>query len=79
MILFGMMLKKIHHKKIISHNNIFNEFKIYVSCKINDVVELKIYRNEHDLCELIPLFFVVDTLYVHVAGEKIYISLFVKI
>ena len=30
------------HENIISHKNKFNEFKIYVSCKINDDVEIKI-------------------------------------
>ena len=34
-------VKKILHENIISHKNKFNEFKIYVSCKINDDVEKK--------------------------------------
>ena len=29
------------HENIISHTNKFNEFKIYVSCKVNDDVEIK--------------------------------------
>ena len=34
-------VEKLLHENIISHNNKFNEFKIYVSCKINDDVEIK--------------------------------------
>ena len=33
-------VEKILHENIISHNNKFNEYKIYVSCKINDDVEI---------------------------------------
>ena len=33
-------VEKILHENNISHNNKFNEFKIYVSCKINDDVEI---------------------------------------
>ena len=37
-------VENILHENIISHNNKFNEFKIYVSCKINDDVETKVYK-----------------------------------
>ena len=63
-------VKKILHENIISHKNKFNEFKIYVSCKINDDVEIKVYKNESDLCVLLPTF-LEGTLYVHIAGEMI--------
>ena len=42
-------VEKILHENIISHNNKFNEFKTYVSCKINDDVELKVYKNNSDM------------------------------
>ena len=62
--------EKILHENIISHNNKFNEFKIYMSCKINDDVEIKVYKNESDLRVLLPTF-LEGTLYVHIAGELI--------
>ena len=42
-------VEKILHEKIISHNNKFDEFKIYVSCKINDDVEIKVYKSQSDM------------------------------
>ena len=39
---------KILHENIISHNNKFNEIKNYVSCKINDDVEIKVYKSQSD-------------------------------
>ena len=63
-------VEKILHENIISHNNKFNEFKIYVSFKINDDVEIKVYKNESDLRVLLPTF-LEGTLYVHKAGEMI--------
>ena len=66
------------HENIISHNNKFIEFKIYMSCKINDDVEIKIYKDEFDLHAVLPIFleplktlYEVGTLYVHVAGKMI--------
>ena len=62
---------------IICHNIKFNEFKIYVSCKTNDVVEIKVYKDEFDLRVVLPTFLDVETLYdvgtlyVHVAGKMI--------
>ena len=64
-------VEKILHEKIISHNNKFNEYKIFVSCKINDDIEIEVYKNGHDLRALLYLFLVSDTLYVHVAGKMI--------
>ena len=69
----GDDVEKILHENIISHNNKFNEFKIYVSCKINDDVEIKGYKHEFDLHAVLPPFlgWDVNTLYVHVAGKMI--------
>ena len=43
------------HDNIISHNNKFNEFKIYVSCKVNDDVEIKYIKTTLN-CMLYYLF-----------------------
>ena len=72
-------VEKILRENIISHNNKFIEYKIYVSCKINDDVEIKVYKNESDLRVLLPTFLEpfktknikLGTLYVHIAGEMI--------
>ena len=66
-------VEKILHENIISHNNKFNEFKIYVSCKINDDVEIKGYKDEFDLHAVLPPFlgWDVNTLYVHVSCKMI--------
>ena len=42
-------VEQILHENIISHNNKINEFKIFVSSKINDDVETKVYEDEHNL------------------------------
>ena len=49
-------VEKILHENIISHNKKFNEFKIYVSCKINDDLEIKVLKNEFDLHAVLPTF-----------------------
>ena len=64
-------VEKILHERIDSHKNKFNEFKIIVLCKIIDFIELKVYKDEQDLCEVVYPFLGVDTLYVHIAGKKI--------
>ena len=64
-------VEQILHENIISHNKKINEFKIYVTYKINHDVEIKVYTDEHDLCVVLHTFLGVDTLYVHVASEKI--------
>ena len=71
-------VKNILHEKIISHNNKFTEFKNYVSCKINDDVKIKVYKDEFDLHSVLPTsrepfksLYDVGTLYVHVAGKMI--------
>ena len=66
-------MENILHENIISHDNKFNEFKIYVSCKINNDLEIKVYKNECDLRVVLPSFLRRDvgTLYVHVAGKMI--------
>ena len=42
-----------------------------MSCKINDDVEIKVYKDEHDLCVVSHTLLGVDTLYVHVASKTI--------
>ena len=71
-------VEKILHENNISNFNKFNEFKIYVSCKINDDVEIKVYEDEFDLHAVLPTFlepfktfYDVGTLYVHVARKMI--------
>ena len=70
-------VEKFLHESIISHNDKFNEFKSYVSCKINDDEEMKVYKNEFDMRVVLPTFLDVETLYdagtlyVHVAGKMI--------
>ena len=64
-------VEKILHENLISHNNKFNEFKVFVSCKINDDVEIKVYEDEHDLCVVLHTILGVDTLYVHVSSKMI--------
>ena len=68
-------VEKILHENIIRHNNKFNEFKIYVSCKINEDVEIKVYKSQSDLRLLLTTFksknIKMGTLYVHIAGEMI--------
>ena len=70
--------EKILHEDIISHNNKSNEFKIYVSCKLNDNVEIKRYKDEFELHAVLPTFlepfktlYDVGTLYVHDAGKML--------
>ena len=71
-------VEKILHENIIGHNFKFNEFKICVSCKINDDGEIKVYKDEFDSRVVLPTFLDVGklydmgTLYVHVAGKMIY-------
>ena len=64
-------VEQILHENIISHNNKFKEFKIFVSCKINDDKEIKLYKKEHILVELIFFSLDADTFYVDVAGKTI--------
>ena len=66
-------VENILHENIISHNSKFNEFKIYVSCKMNDDVEIKVYKDQLDLRVILPPFlgWNVNTLYVYVAGKMV--------
>ena len=71
-------VEKILHENIISHNNKFNEFKSYVSCKINDNVETKVYKDQLDLRVVLPTFpepfktlYKVGTVYIQVAGKML--------
>ena len=43
-----------------------------MSCKINEDVEIKVYKDEHNLCEVLHIYPGMDTLLVHVAGKRIY-------
>ena len=40
-------------------------------CKVNADIELKVHKDEHDLCVVLPTFLGVDTLFVHVASKMI--------
>ena len=70
-------VEKILHENIIGHINKFNEFKSYVSCKKNDYVEIKVYKDEFDLHALLPVclypnkVYDIGTTYVHIAGKMI--------
>ena len=71
-------VEKILHENIISHDNKFNEFKSYVSCKINDDVEIIVYKNQSDMRVVLPTFiepsktfYEVGTLYVQISGKMI--------
>ena len=71
-------VENILHENIISHDNKFNEFKTCVSCKINDDVEINVYKNASDMHALSPTFiehfktpYEVGTLYVQIAGKMI--------
>ena len=64
-------VEQILHENNITHNNKFNEFKIFVSCKINDEIEIKVYKNEQNLSEVEQFSLDGDTLYVHDAGKMI--------
>ena len=68
-----MFLKKTFMRILLVIIIKINEFKIYVSCKINDDVEMKVYKDEFDLHAVLPPFlgWDVNTLYVHVAGKRI--------
>ena len=71
-------VENILHENIISHDNKFNEFKTCVSCKINDDVEINVYKNTSDMSVVLPTsiepfktLYEVGTLYVQIAGKMI--------
>ena len=64
-------VEKILHENIIDHNNKFNEFEFYIRCKINDDVEIKVYKNNSDMHLVLSTFNEKEKLYVHIAGEMI--------
>ena len=77
---------------IISHDNKFNEIKSCVSCKINDYVEMNVYKNASDMSVVSPTWiellktlyelgtlYEVGALYVQIASKMICKKLFVKI
>ena len=70
-------VENILHENIISHDNKFNEFKTCVSCKINDDVEINVYKNASDMSVVVPTWiepfktYEVGTLYVQIAGKMI--------
>ena len=49
-------VEKILHENIISHNNKFNEFKTFVICKINDNLEIKVYKESDRMHVGMPAF-----------------------
>ena len=50
-------VENIFHDNIIIHKNKFNEFKTCVLCKINDNLEINVYKNSSDLNTVLPTFF----------------------
>ena len=71
-------VEEILHENIISHDNKFKEFKTYVLCKINDYVEINVYKNASDLHAVLPTFiepfktlYQMGTLYIQIAGKMI--------
>ena len=70
-------VENITHDNIIIHKSKFNEFKTCVLCKINDNIEINVYKNSSDLHVVLPTFFaeykVYDkgTLYIQIAGKMI--------
>ena len=71
-------VENILHENIISHDIKFNEFKTYVSFKINDDVEIIVYQNASDMHAVLPTFielfktlYEMGTLYVQIAGKMI--------
>ena len=71
-------VETILHENIISHDNKINEFKTYVSCRINNDGEINVNKNASDMHAVLPTFlepfktfYEVGTLYVSVAGKMI--------
>ena len=71
-------VENILHENISSHDNKFNEFKTYMSCKINDDVEVNVNKNTSDMHAVLPTFFEpfkslyeVGTLYLQIAVKMI--------
>ena len=77
-------VENIVHENILSHDNKFNEFKTCVSCKINDDVEINVYKNASDMSVVLPTWiepfktlyevgtlYKVGALYVQIAGKMI--------
>ena len=75
-------VENIIHYNIIFHKNKFNEFKICVLCKINDNIEINVYKNSSDLNTVLPTFFAeykaydMGTLYIQIAGKMICKTIF---
>ena len=49
-------VENILHKNIISHKNKFNEFKTCVLCKINNNIEINVYKSSSELHMLLTIF-----------------------
>ena len=70
-------VENIIHDNIISHNNKFNDFRIYVLCKINNKVKINVYKSSSELHALLPIFlpqyknYDVGSLYIQVGGKMI--------
>ena len=70
-------VENIIHDNIISHKNKFNEFGIYVLCKININVKINVHKSSSELHALLPIFlpqyknYDVGSLYIQVGGKMI--------
>ena len=70
------------HDNIIIHKNKFNEFTTCVLCKINDNIEINIYKKSSDLNKVLPTFlpeykvYGMGTLYIQNAGKMICKTIF---
>ena len=70
-------VENIIHDNIMSHKNKFNEFGIYVLCKINNNVKINVNKSLFELHALLPIFlpeykfYDVGTLFIQIAGKMI--------
>ena len=70
-------VENIIHDNIITHKKKFNEFVIYVLCKINNNVKINFYKPSSELHAVLPIFlpkyknYDVGSLYIQVGGKMI--------
>ena len=75
-------VENIIHDNIFIHKNKFNDFKTFVLCKINDNIEINVYKNSSDLNTVLPTFlpeykvYDMGTLYIQIAGKMICKTIF---
>ena len=71
------VVENILRDNIIIHKNKFNEFGIYVLCKINNNVKINVYKSSFELHALVPIFlpeykfYDVGKLYIQIADKMI--------